>query len=262
MLNRSFFKNVLKNVTKVSTTTLKKYARELGVDVKKSTTEATLRNKISKSAKKQYDAYMANKSKEINESGFMINSQGVKIPKKQAMEIKGLQKEMNSKKDTLYKQVVEGSEYNEVEKQFLRGVPVRHTNSSENIELNNNFGYVDYFNSITPTTNLKQFKQLAKEDIDNFEIHDVLQDRSNKLNDWLSDWKQSYQLTDKEVKYFQGKYSELGVIEKSQLNKDLEHKMAMVESVTKNPSSGYDVYHALEELVFKQEDRDFVTNKR
>lgn len=262
MLNRAFFKNVIKNVTKVSKSTLNKYARELGVDVSKVKSEVTLRNKISKTAKRQYDAYMANKSKEINESGYMINNQGTKIPLKQAKEIKGLQNEMNAKKDSLYQQALQGESYNDVEKQFLRGTPVRHTNSSENIELNNNFGHVDYFNSITSTTDLKQFKMLAKEDIDNFDIHDVVQDRSNKLNEYLEGWRESYQLTDTDVKHFQERYSSMDIIQKSQFNKDLEHKMAMVESITKNPSSGYGVYHSLDELVFNQEDRNFVVNKR
>ena len=52
----------------------------------------------------------------------------------------------------------------------------------------------------------------------------------------------------------------MNIINKSQFNKDLEKKMSMVESVVKNPRSGYDVYHALKEIALIQDDRDFIVN--
>jgi len=49
-------------------------------------------------------------------------------------------------------------------------------------------------------------------------------------------------------------------LEQKQFNKDLEKKMSMVESVVRNPRSGYDVYHALKEIALVQDDRDFIVN--
>lgn len=273
MLSRLQIKNILKNVDKVSRQTLLKKAKQLGLEVKNNVSDTKLRQQIKKSGEKQIDSFMTNLIKQFNkerkqqiqDSQYKTNAQGVKLHKKDYKDLLTLQNEYNTKKDRLLNNYIkkrkkEGSEVSQVEIDFLRGKTVRHVNSSENIELNVNFRKENLIDSITPGVDLKFYKKTIQEEIKNFKISNVIQNRSNKLNSFLKTWQDSLELTENQVKEIQDLYKNMNIIEKSQFNKDLEHKMAMVESVTKNPRSRYDTYHALKEIVFLQEDRKFVTS--
>lgn len=273
MLDRLKIKKILSNVDKVSHKTLLKKAIELGLDIKKNITDKKLRQTIKKSGEKQIDAIMTNKIKEYNQerriaahqSKYKINAQGVSIPKKDYKEILSLENKHNQKKDCILnnyikKQKKEGHELTQVEIDFLKGKTVRHVNSSENIELNVNFRKENLIDSISHGVDLKFYKKTIEDEMNNFRITNVVANRSRKLNSFLKTWRDSMELTENQVKEIQGLYKTMNIIEKSQFNKDLERKMAMVESVTKNPRSRYDTYHALKEIVFLQEDRKFVTS--
>ena len=80
------------------------------------------------------------------------------------------------------------------------------------------------------------------------------------VNKFLNEWVNSGDLTENRAKEIQDIYKNMNIINKSQFNKDLEKKMSMVESVVRNPRSGYDVYHALKEIALTQDDRDFIVN--
>ena len=273
MLSRLQIKNILKNVDKVTRPTLLKKAKQLGLEVKKNISDTKLRQQIKKTGERQIDKILTIAIKQFNEerrqrikdAQFKTNSQGVKIHKNDYNAILSLQNEYNAKKERILNNYIqkrkkEGNEISQVEIDFLKGKTVRHVNSSENIELNVNFRKENLIDSISPGVDLNFYKKTIQEEIKKFKISNVIQNRSNKLNSFLKTWQDSMELTENQVKEIQDLYKNMNVIEKSQFNKDLEHKMAMVESVTKNPRSRYDTYHALKEIVFLQEDRKFVTS--
>ena len=146
------------------------------------------------------------------------------------------------------------------EEKYLKGENVRHLNSSENLTLNLNFRKEDLINSISEGVNINFYKKTIEDEIKHFRINNVIQNRSRKLNKFLKEWVNSGDLTENRAKEIQDLYKNMNAISKSQFNKDLEKKMSMVESVVRNPRSGYDVYHALKEIALIQDNRDFIVN--
>ena len=273
MLNRLQIKKILRNVDKVSRKALLKKASDLGLDVKQGVSDSQLRKQIKKSGEKQIDARMTNVLKtmvkehkdKIFKSKYEVNNQGIKILKKDYKEILDLQNKYNEKKERILNNYIkkrekEGNPLSEVELKYLKGESVRHLNSSENLTLNLNFRKEDLINSISEGVNINFYKKTIEDEIKNFRINNVIQNRTRKLNKYLNEWVNSGDLTENRAKEIQDLYKNMNIINKSQFNKDLEKKMSMVESVVRNPRSGYDVYHALKEIALNQEDRDFIVN--
>ena len=273
MLNRLQIKRILRNVGKVSHKTLRKKASELGLDVKQGVSDNQLRKQIKKAGEKQIDAHMTKVIRRMDEehkekvfnAKYDVNNQGVKILKKDYKDILDLQNKFNNKKERILNSYIkkrekEGNPLSDIELKFLKGESVRHLNSSENITLNLNFRKEDLINSITEGVNIDFYKKTIEDEIKNFRINNVIQNRSRKLNKFLNNWVNSGDLTENRVKEIQDLYKNMNIINKSQFNKDLEKKMTMVESVVRNPRSGYDVYNALKEIALVQDDRDFIVN--
>ena len=273
MLNRLQIKKILRNVDKVSRKALLKKASELGLDVKQGVSDSQLRKQIKKSGEKQIEARMTNVLKtmvkehkdKIFKSKYEVNNQGIKILKKDYKEILDLQNKYNEKKERILNNYIkkrekEGNPLSEVELKYLKGESVRHLNSSENLTLNLNFRKEDLINSISEGVNINFYKKTIEDEIKNFRINNVIQNRSRKLNKYLNEWIDTGDLTENRAKEIQELYKNMNIINKSQFNKDLEKKMSMVESVVRNPRSGYDVYHALKEIALVQDDRDFIVN--
>ena len=273
MLNILQIKKILSNVDKVSRKSLLKKASDLGLDVKQGVSDSQLRKQIKKSGEKQIDAYMTKVVKRMNEehkekvfkSKYEVNTQGVKILKKDYKEILDLQNKYNDKKERILNNYIkkrekEGNPLSEIEIKYLKGESVRHLNSSENLTLNLNFRKEDLINSISQGVNINFYKKTIEDEIKNFRINNVIQNRSRKLNKFLNEWVNSGDLTENRAKEIQDLYKNMNIVSKSQFNKDLEKKMSMVESVVRNPRSGYDVYHALKEIALVQDGRDFIVN--
>ena len=273
MLNRLQIKKILRNVDNATRKTLLKKAANLGLDVKQGVSDSQLRKQIKKAGEKQIDVHMTKVIKRMNEeqkekvfkSKYEVNNQGVKILKKDYKEIVDLQNKYNEKKERILNNYImkrekEGNPLSEIEVKFLKGESVRHLNSSENLTLNLNFRKEDLINSITEGVNINFYKKTIEDEIKNFRINNVVQNRSRKLNKFLKEWVNSGDLTENRAKEIQEMYKNMNIINKSQFNKDLEKKMSMVESVVRNPRSGYDVYNALKEIALVQDDRDFIVN--
>ena len=273
MLNRLQIKKILRNVDKVSRKALLKKASDLGLDVKQGVSDSQLRKQIKKSGESQINAHMTKVIKRMNEehkekvfnSKYKVNTQGVVINKKDYNDILDLQNKYNEKKERILNNYIkkrekEGSPLSDVELKYLKGESVRHLNSSENLTLNLNFRKEDLINSISEGVNINFYKKTIEDEIKNFRINNVIQNRSRKLNKILNGWVNSGDLTEKRAKEIQDLYKNMNIISKSQFNKDLEKKMTQVESVVRNPRSGYDVYHALKEIALVQDERDFIDN--
>ena len=273
MLNRSDIKKLLKNVDKVSHKTLIDKAKKLGLEIKSSISDSKLRKQIKKEGEKQIDAYMDNVLKrqrlDIKHTrervNYRYNTQGVKIRKEDYRQIMSLEDEFNNKKERILNNYIkkrekEGTPLTQIEIEFLKGKSVRHTNSSENINLNINFRKENLIDSITNGVDIKYYKEMIKDEIKNFKITSVIKNRSRKLNSYLKTWVNSGDLTPNRQNEILDMYKNMNMINKSQFNKDLERKMQQVESIVKNPRSSYDVYNALKEIALMQNDRDFIAS--
>ena len=109
MLNRLQIKKILRNVDKVSRKALLKKASDLGLDVKQGVSDSQLRKQIKKVGESQINDHMTKVIRRMNEehkekvfnSKFEVNSQGVKILKKDYKEILDLQNKYNEKKERI-----------------------------------------------------------------------------------------------------------------------------------------------------------------
>lgn len=257
-MKRYEIKALINKIPNYSRSTLLKKSHELGVSIKRGEDEKSIRKKLMSSAKD----LLKRRTKEIDnklkgKSPYFVNSQGVSFNLNEYFAIKRLERDFNQKKDDILNDYINKKKPSKLEIEFLKGRTVKHLNSSENIELQINFRHENLLESISKGVDKSYFIKAIQEDIKNFKLTDVISDRSKKLMSYLKGWNESLELTENQVKEILDIYKNLNIVERTQFNKDLEHKMAMVESITKNPRSGYDTYHALKEIVFVQEDRQF-----
>lgn len=243
---------------------VKKHIKDLekrGIDV-----ERVTQGKDIKSlgwSKKTYENFMKRKQSVLQQERDVkkrTNKQGYVFSRKDYKEIKKLQDKFNRKKrNELKKFLEENPNISNVEKNFLLGSTVRHVNSSENIELQVSFKDENLIDSISNGVNIKRFIEMTKERIEDFSINDVVGDKSKYFKkQFLDKWLESGDLTKGQVKEFMEFYKDMNLVEKSQLNKDMNRKMSQVESTTRNPRSRLDVYNALKELIFLEKERKFV----
>ncbi|MBQ8997992.1 MAG: hypothetical protein IJ086_04775 [Clostridium sp.] len=272
MINRQGIKRAINKSKSVGRKTLIKYINDFDLNVDTNVSDTKLRKTVLKGLNKRLDDYMDNIIKQTNEKHKQFlekhrthtNIQGVKISKKDYKEILKLQDEYNNKKERILnnyikRRIKEGNPLSDVELDFLNGKRLKHVNSSETIELTVNFRKENLIDSITSGVDINFYKKTIKDEIKNFRIDHVVTNRSRKLNSFLNGWVKSMDLTENQVKEINDIYKKMNIIEKNQFNKDLEKKMAMVESVVKNPRSAYDVYHALTEIALLQDDRTFIS---
>ena len=273
MLNRLQIKKILSNIDKVSRKSLLKKASDLGLEVKKGLNDSQLRKQIKKEGERQIEARMTNVIKTmVNEhkdrvfkSKYEVNSQGVKINKKDYKEILDLQNKYNEKKDRILNRYIkkrdnEGSPIMFIELEFLKGMSIRHKNASENITLNTSFRKENLIDSITEGMDLKFYKQMIEDEIKNFRITSVVTNRSRKFNNWIDNFLDTQLITKNRAEELKKDYIELNIIGRSQLNKELERWMSAVESIVNNPKKGTDVYNAIKDLMITQFGRDYLKN--
>ena len=273
MLNRLQIKKILRNVDKVSRKALLKKASDLGLDVKQGVSDNQLRKQIKKTGESQINAHMTKVIKRMNEehkekvfkSKYEVNSQGVKILKKDYKEILDLQNKYNKKKDDILMRYIkkrdkEGNPILEIELEFLKGKSIRHKNASENITLNVNFRKENLIDSITSDVDIKFYKKMLEDEMKHFRLNNVVTNRSRKFNNWLDNWVDTGELTENRSEELKEEYKNMNIIGRSQLNKDLERWMAAVESIVANPKKGTDVYNAVNDLMITQFGREYLKN--
>jgi len=274
MINRQGIKRAINKSKSVGRKTLIKYINDFNLNVDTSVNDSKLRKAVLKGLNRRLDAYMDDIIKRTNEKHKQFlekhtthtNKQGVKISKKDYKEILKLEDEYNNKKERILSNYIkrrnkEGNPLTDVELAFLKGESVKHLNSSESFELNVNFRKENLINSISKDVDINFYKKTIKDEIKNFRIDHIVTNRSRKLNSFLNGWVKSMDLTENQVEEINDIYKKMNIIERNQFNKDLEKKMAMVDSIVKNPRSGKDVYHALTEIALIQDDREFIVIK-
>lgn len=213
--------------------------------------------------KKTYQKFMERKQAVLQQERDVkkrTNSQGYVFSPRDYKEIKKLQDKFNRKKQSEFKKYLKmNTNLSDLEKDFLLGATVRHINSSENIELQVNFGKENLIDSINENINIKTFIEMTKERIEDFSMNDVIADKSEYFKKgFLNKWLKSGDLTPIQADEFMKLYKDMDIIEKSQLNKDMNRKLTNVDSAGTHAKSKTDVYHALKEMIFLEEKRIFV----
>lgn len=243
---------------------VKKHIRDLekrGIDVERVTKGKDIKSLAW--SKKTYESFMRRKQSVLQQERDIkkrTNKQGYVFSPKDYKEIKKLQNKFNRKKQSEFKKYLNvNPNLSEIEKDFLMGSTVKHVNSSENIELQVSFRKENLIDSINENINIKTYIEMIKERIEDFSMEDVVGDKSKYFKkEFLDKWIESGDLTENQAKEFIKLYKDLSSIEKSQLNKEMSHKMQQVDSTSRNPRSRLDVYNGLKELVFIQQERNFV----
>ena len=221
--------------------------------------------------KRTYENFMKQKKKVLireRDIKKRTNANGYLLSEKEYKTVKSLEKAFNNKKDNELKKFINKfGKLSDVEVAFLKGKPVRHLNSNENIELQTSFRKENLFDSFSPNIDLKFFKEFVEEEIDDFSYQDVIDKRReefiNQLDEWTKDGRLGIggnypqQVKEELLK----EYDNMGFIQSVQFNQDLKHKMQYVESASKNIYSTYDEKALLKDLLKRQDDRKFIISE-
>ena len=194
------------------------------------------------------------------------NNQGYLLSEKEYKTVKKLERDFNKKKKSeLDKYIKKFGQLNEVELAFLKGEPVRHLNSKENIELQTSFRKENLFDSFNGNIDLNFYQGFVKEQIKSFSYEDVIEKHREKFIDQITIWANANRLgvgdekyKNRVIKELIDMYDNMGFIQAVQFNQDMEHKLQYVESASTNIYSSWDEKRLIEDLIKRQEDRDFV----
>lgn len=197
------------------------------------------------------------------------NAQGYVLSEKEYKTLKTLENKMNKKKQAELKKVEKMfGGLNDVERAFLTGTPVRHKNANENIELQTSFRKENYIDTYNDKVDLKFFKEFVEEEIKDFSWQDVIDKKREEFKEELTEWAKSgiFGFGDdmyikETVDNFMKKYDEMDFIQAVQFNQDMKHKLQFVESAANNIYSVWDEKRLLEDLMKRQDDREFMISR-
>lgn len=220
-------------------------------------------------SQKSYNAFMERKriairkeqkKQKLQQIKVHTNTQGYEFNKYDFNRIKDLQTKFNKSLQSQYKKFIQkNGKVDELTQAFLKGKPVRHKNSGENIQLQENFGNVNLIDRINKHVNIDEFIRLTEKKI-------VLHDFENMLDDYADFFEREFlnplveglDLHLKEKEKLMELYKNMSIIERYQFNKDMKRVMVVVESDTKNPKSMYTPYLLIREFMTKQYSREFL----
>lgn len=222
--------------------------------------------------KRTYDNFMKKKHNVLvreRDRKKRTNIQGYTLTEKEYKIVKGLENKMKKKKMNEFSKMEKVlGRLSDVEKAFLMGVPVRHVNSNENIELQTSFRKENYFDTYNSSIDLKYFKEFIEEEIEDFSWEQVIDKKRDELKAELTDWANSGLLGLGDDKYKKNTVNELmemydnmGLIQAVQFNQDMKHKLQYVESAANNIYSVWDEKRLLMDLMKKQDDREFIMSR-
>lgn len=222
--------------------------------------------------KRTYDKFMKQKHNVLvreRDKKRRTNKQGYVMTEKEYKTIRKLENDMNKKKQNELKKMEKMlGGLSDVERAFLQGVPVRHTNSNENIELQVSFRKEKYFDTYNSSIDLKYFKEFIEEEIEDFSWEMVMDKKREELKEELTEWANSGLLGLGDDNYkknvvedLMSQYDNMGLIQSVQFNQDMKHKLQYVESASNNKYSVWDERRLLEDLMKKQDDRDFIISR-
>lgn len=223
--------------------------------------------------KRTYDNFMKQKHNVLvreRDVKKRTNSQGYVLSEKEYKAIRDLEKRMYKKKQNELKKVEKMfGGLSDIEKAFLMGEPVRHLNSNENIELQTSFRKENYIDSYNDNVDLKFFKGFIEDEINDFSWKDVIDKKREEFKEQLTDWanagvfgfskKKSYYK--ETVDGLMAQYDNMSFIQAVQFNQDIKHKLQYVESAAKNIYSVWDEKRLLEDLMKRQDDREFIISR-
>ena len=197
------------------------------------------------------------------------NAHGYTLSKNEYKTVRALEKKYNKKKESeLQKYISKHGNLSEVEEAFLRGEPIRHVNSKENIELQTSFRKENLFDSFGANINLKYYKEFVEEEIKDFTYESVVQKRREEFINEMREWAEAYRFgigdenyINKVVGELTQMYDNMGIIQAVQFNQDLKHKLQYVDSASQNIYSTYDEKALLKDLMQVQSERNFVISR-
>ena len=150
----------------------------------------------------------------------------------------------------------------------MRGDPIRHVNSKENIELQTSFRKENLFDSFGANINLKYYKEFVEEEIKDFTYESVVQKRREEFINEMREWAEAYRFgigdenyINKVVGELTQMYDNMSIIQAVQFNQDLKHKLQYVDSASQNIYSTYDEKALLKDLMQVQSERNFVISR-
>lgn len=226
--------------------------------------------------KKTYDNFINQKKNVLTRERDIkkrTNKQGYVLSEKEYRTLKKLEKQMNNKKQLELKKVEKMfGNLSKIEKDFLQGKAIKHLNSKEEIQLQTSFRKENYIDSYNSNIDLKYFKDFVEDEIKDFSYLDVIDKRKEEFLNQIKDWAMNYRLgvvadselknhTKKMVEHFENLYDNMSFIQAVQFNQDLSHKLQMVESASDNQYSSYNEKRMLEELMKRQEQREFIISE-
>ena len=200
------------------------------------------------------------------------NAHGYILTKNEYKTVKTLEKKYNKKKESeLEKYKAKFGELSEVEEAFLRGEPIRHVNSKENIELQTSFRKENLFDSFGSNIDLKFYKEFVEEEIKDFTYESVIKKRREEFINEMREWANAYRFgvfaendtkyVDKVVDKLTQMYDNMSLIQAVQFNQDMKHKLQYVDSASQNKYSSYDEMALLKDLMVIQSQRKFVISR-
>lgn len=226
--------------------------------------------------KRTYEKFMQQKKNVLTRERDIkrrTNKQGYVLSEKEYRIIRKLEKDMNTKKQSELKKVEKMfGKLSKVEKAFLEGKPIKHLNSKEEIQLQTSFRKENYIDTYNDSIDLKFYKDFIEDEIKDFSYLDVIDKRREEFLEQIKDWAMNYRLgvvadsdlkkhSKRMVEHFGELYDNMSFIQAVQFNQDLAHKLQMVESASDNQYSTWNEKRLLEELMKRQEFREFVISE-
>ena len=220
-------------------------------------------------SQKSYDNFMERKKIAIRKEKkkqrlqniiVTTNSQGFVINKYVYNLVKPLQDKYNKKLKREYEKYVEQyGEPDKITEAFLMGKPIRHKNSGENIQLQENFGTINLLDRLNENIDIDEFIKLTEKKIKTLRFENLVDDNSEYFNqEFLQPLVDSLDLHEKEQNILLERYKNMNIVERYQFNKDMKRVMAIVESDKENPYSRYTPYYLIREFMEKEYNREFL----
>ena len=197
------------------------------------------------------------------------NAHGYTLSINEYKTVRALEKKYNKKKESeLQKYISKHGNLSATEEAFLRGEPIRHVNSKENIELQTSFRKENLFDSFGANIHLKYYKEFVEEEIKDFTYESVVQKRREEFINEMREWAAAYRFgigdenyINKVVGELTQMYDNMSLIQAVQFNQDLKHKLQYVDSASQNIYSTYDEKALLKDLMQVQSERNFVISR-
>lgn len=187
--------------------------------------------------KKSYENYR-NHIKSLKKK-VRTNQHGRTFTKKELEKIKDLEDKFNNLKADEFKKYSAGKNLSPAEKAFLHGKEVRAINNGESMRLSNNFAPVNIFESFQKKDNFDSLYDLWLQDYETFSTNDVVDNGFWFKKLYIDKFEENGKLSSFESGLLMDMYSDLEMVHKMHIKKNIDKLMQIVESATSNRKSGF-----------------------